>query len=161
MSLLQPETNVKPRYDGKGTEFGLMHRQLGPGYLMFDIDRMFATVQMDLALKKEDEGWVEYRVRNDAVTFIAMMELKKHRTEHSEKALDSKEANSRARLEIARRLGCRLFVVFGTNGRQPFDFYEVNTSDGEAIHVGTLCYENGNGTQAWRDFWSDTLRISK
>ena len=128
---------------------------------MFDIDRMFATVQMDLALKKEDEGWVEYRVRNDAVSFIAMMELKKHRTEHSEKALDKKQANSMARLEIARRLGCRLFVVFGTDGRQPFEFYEINTSTGDPIHVGTLCYEYGAGKQAWQEFWNNILHIEK
>jgi hypothetical protein len=45
------ENGVKPRYDGGGSEFGLLHRELGPGFLMFDIDRLSATVQTDLEMK--------------------------------------------------------------------------------------------------------------
>lgn len=159
---MYPTTNgVKPRYDGGGTEFGLMHRDLGPGYLMFDIDRMTAQLELQMEMKRENEGWVEFRRYASRVDFVAMFEVKKHRTIHSEKALDPDEANSLARLEMARKMGCRLFVVFATNGRQPFDFYEIDTETGEAGYRGTLDYSTDNRANQCRLFWRDVLGIQR
>jgi len=77
MSIYYGEKNkVKPRFDGKGTEFGLMHRDLGPGFLMFDIDRMSAVLEVNLELKRENEAFVEYRQYGNAINFIAMFEVK-------------------------------------------------------------------------------------
>jgi len=152
---------VKPRFDNGGSEFGLMHRGLGPGYLMFDIDRMYANVEVEISLRREDEGFVEYRRHKNSIEFVAMMEVKKHRTSNSEQALNKDNTNSLARIEIARRLGCRLFVVFATNGRQPFTFYEIDTESGDYIEVGTLDYENGNRDECVKAFWRDVLQITR
>lgn len=158
MTVYETQNGVKPRYDGKGTEFGMMHRDLGPGYLMFDIDAMTARLSMDITMRRENEGFVEYRRRRNGIEFIAMFEVKASRTTRALEALDPNAANSMARLEMARKLNCRLFVVFGTNGVQPFTFYEVNTTTGDAEEVGTLDY-NGDRTKAAIDFWRDVLQI--
>lgn len=157
--MYQTTNGVKPRYDGGGTEFGLMHRDLGPGYLMFDIDRMTAQLELQMEMKRENEGWVEFRRRANRIDFVAMFEVKKQRTIHSEKALDPGEANSLARLEMARRMQCRLFVVFATNGRQPFDFYEIDLDTGEAKFRGALDYATEDRVQRCRVFWRDVLGI--
>lgn len=151
---------VKPRFDRGGTEFGLMHRDLPPGYLMFDIDRLHARCSVDLSLKRENEGFVEYRRKNGRIEFIALMEVKQHRTPNSERALNTGDANAMARIEMARRLGCRLFVVFATSGRQPFEFYEFDVDNGNPFHVGTLRYGSDGREEAVRRFWTEVLRIT-
>jgi len=159
--MYSTSNGVKPRYDGGGTEFGLMHRDLGPGYLMFDIDRMTAQVDLQMEMRRENEGFVEFRRRASRIDFVAMFEVKKQRTVHSEKALDPDEANSLARLEMARRMQCRLFVVFATNGRQPFDFYEIDLATGCADYCGTLDYASDNREVRCRTFWRDVLNIQR
>lgn len=152
---------VKPRFDGKGSEFGLIHRDLGPGFLMFDLDRLSANVELSLELRREDEAFVEYRHAAGAIHFIALFEVKKHRTGDSERAIDSRESSSMARNEIARRLGCRLFVVFGTNGSRPFVFWEWNANTDEYEFVGVLDYEPGQSERAIKNFWRDVLGIER
>jgi hypothetical protein len=152
---------VKPRYDGRGSEFGLIHRDLGPKYLMFDIDGLTATVETELKIRRQDEGFVEYRYDGKKVDFIALFEIKAHKTKYSIKAIDPCEINSIAKIEMARRLGARLFVGFGTNGKQPFDFYEINITTGQPCLVGTLNYKSDNRISKVKSFWSDILRIVK
>lgn len=150
---------VKPRFDGKNPEgFANMHRVLPNKCLMFDIDRIYA--QMDLSMRKEDEFFCEYNIVDSRIIFKALFEYKAHKTQNSEKALDSKCANSWARLEIARKLECRLFVVFAQNNRKPFDFYEIDLETGRPIHVGTLDYDVNEGKLAWNNFWANKLGLS-
>jgi len=151
---------VKPRFDNSGTEFGLMHRDLGRGYSMFDIDRMTAQLDMQIEMRRENEGFIEYRRTAGNINFVALMEVKHRRTKYSEQALDPTEANSMVRLEMARRLGCRLFVVFATNGKQPFDFYEICADTGEAKHAGTLDYTSDR-VHKCRLFWNNILGIQR
>jgi hypothetical protein len=159
--MYAPSNGVKPRFDGGGSEFGLMHRDLPPGYLMFDIDRMTAQLELTMEMRRENEGFVEYRRRANRITFVAMFEVKRHLTQYSEKALDINEANSLARLEMARLLGCRLFVVFATKGQQPFDFYEIDTVAGDPVFVGTLDYSGSDRIERCKLFWSDVLGIQR
>ena len=159
MTTYSTLNGAKPRYDGKGTEFGLMHRDLGPGFLMFDIDRLSAVIEVNLELKRENEGFVEYRHTCDGINFVAMFEVKAHKTKYSLEALDLSKSNSLARAEIARRLECRLFVVFGTNGKQPFEFFEL--FDNGFILAGTLEYDESNRMEQVKKFWNETLRIEK
>lgn len=164
MTLYNTHNGAKPRYDGKGSEFGLMHRDLGKGFSMFDIDRLSAIVEVNLELKREEEGFVEYRHVGANVEFVALFEVKHHRTEWSEEALMPDKSASVARAELARRIGARLFVVFGTNGGQPFDFYEIDTETREAEHVGTLTYDLSDRNlkmQAVQSFWRECLGIAR
>ena len=155
---------VKPRYDGGGTEFGLMHRELGSGYWMFDIDRVYASVEFEIAMRKENEAFIEYRRNGKRIDFVALMEVKHRRSEYAEQALSITDYNSYARLAMAQRLGCRLFVVFATEGKQPFTFHEIDTQTGENVEVGTLTYcEQDQQDRKTRvaEFWRDVLRITK
>ena len=122
MALALNGNGVKPRFDGGGTEFGLMHRDLGPGYLMFDVDRISAVLEVGLEMRRENEGFVEYRRKGDAIRFVALFEVKHRRTEYSAAALDKTTSNALARLEMARCMGARLFVVFAMDGKPPFEF---------------------------------------
>jgi hypothetical protein len=152
------ENQVKPRYDGKGTEFGLRHRDLGSGFLMMDIDRLHAAIEMDVKLQRENEMFLEYRAVN-GISYAAMYELKHHQTKFSEQALDMSLFVNKVRLDICKRLGCRCFVVFATNGKQPFSFYEL--FEDRAILVGVLDYHNGGAAEAWQAFYREVLRIGK
>jgi hypothetical protein len=152
---------VKPRFDGKGSEFGLMHRDIGPGYLMFDIDRLSANVQVDLELRRENEGWVEYRQNGKTIHFVALFEVKKQKTEHTKKALNNEESSTLARNEIARRLECRLFVVFATNGKAPFEFWELDALSEKYEVVGVLNYSAEERASAAQRFWRDVLKIQR
>lgn len=159
---MYPTANgAKPRYDGGGTEFGLMHRDLGPGYLMFDIDRMSAQLELSLEMRRENEGWIEYRRIAKSVAFVALFEVKHARTQYSEQALNPGDPNSIARFEMAKQLGCRLFVVFASCGRPPFEFYEVEMSTGEPVLAGVLDYEPHERVARCRAFWRDVLGITR
>lgn len=152
---------VKPRYDGGGTEFGLMHRDLGPGYLMFDVDRISAVLEVGLELRRENEGFVEYRRKGDEVRFVALFEVKHRRTEYSEAALDKTTSNAMARLAMARCMCARLFVVFATDGKPPFNFYEVDTETGDPVLAGTLTYTPQTRAAELSAFWNNVLRIPR
>ncbi len=152
---------AKPRYDGKGSEFGLVHRDLGPGYCMFDVDRMSATIEVGLELKRENECFVEYRHRPGDIAFIAMFEVKAHKTEFSLDALNPKKSVSSARLKMAQLMDCRLFVVYGNGGKQPFEFYEIDTTSGDYQVVGTLSYAPEEKQAAVKAFWNEVLGIKR
>lgn len=153
------ENGAKPRFDGKGTEFGLMHRDLGRGFNMFDIDRLYAFMHVQAVISGENSGFVEYRLRGQLVEFPAMFELKHDRTHHSEMALSVDDPNAIARAEMARRIGARLFVVFQTAGKQPMDFYEIDTASREPTFKGTLDYTSDTKAEAVKTFWRDVLNI--
>ena len=160
--MYNTENGVKPRFDGGGTEFGMMHRWLPGSHCMFDLDRMQASISSDLILRNENEGFIEYRITDKEVRFAALFELKMKRTKYSEQALSSDDASAIARAELARRIGCRLFVVFATNGKQPFNFYEIETTTRESTHVGTLDYRNeADGKRAAQEFWLNVLGIDR
>ena len=154
---------VKPRYDGGGTEFGAMHRDLGPGMLMFDIDGMHVRTETDLVVRNQNGVFLEYRLTRDAVKFVAIFEYKREKTASTLKALDARnDANSMARLAMARALGARLFVVYGTQGKQPFDFYEINIGDGTYSHSGTLYYDGEKDRpEKSTQFWKEALGITR
>lgn len=154
---------AKLRFDGGGTEFGFMHRDLGSGYLMFDVDRLHVKVEEFLKLRNENECFVEYRdtgEREKGVQFIAMFEVKHKRSHYTLKALDPENSVSYARLCMAQKLGCRLFVVYASGGRQPFDFWEIDTTDGGASLVGTLEYNKADRRESVQQFWKEVLEIS-
>jgi len=159
------KNGVKPRYDGHGTEFGAMHRDLGPGMLMFDVDGMRVNVEAELVMRNQDTVFVEYRLDNSNVRFVAIFELKRDKTQNTIKALDTRnDANSIARSYMAKTLCARLFVVFATNGKQPFEFYEKDTDTGEHKKCGVLYYEHGNEqdrTEKSKAFWKDVLKITR
>lgn len=158
----QTANGVKPRYDGQGTEFGAMHRDIGPGQLMFDIDGLSATVEMQLELRRQNEAFVEYRfIDDDLVEFTALFELKRNKSQYTIQALDSKDANSVARRAMARKLEARLFVVFATNGKAPFDFHEIDTTTGYSHPIGILYYDENNRPEKVKDFWINVLKLKK
>ena len=151
---------VKPRYDGGGSEFGLVHRKLGPGYLMFDVDRMSACMSIDLELKRADTGFVEYR-RNNGIQFIAVFEIKYKKIGRAMEALDTENSNTMAQIEMAKRLEARLFSVFATNGKQPFEFWEYLPAADSFEMVGVLDYDGTNRTESVQVFWRDVLHITR
>jgi hypothetical protein len=138
-----------------------MHRDLGPGYCMFDIDRMSAVIEVGLELKRENEGFVEYRHEQSNIVFVALMEVKREKTPRSMEALDKNKSTSRARLAMAQKLDCRLLVVYATNGTQPFEFYEVDTTSGDYALAGTLSYTLEERSEAVRSFWNNVLEIRR
>jgi len=152
---------AKPRFDNGGSEFGLMHRDLGPGFLMFDVDRMSAIVEIELELRRENEGFVEFRRNQNGIQFVAMFEIKHKRTPYSEDVLNPSNTNSMARLEMARRLGARLFIVFATDGQPPFDFYEIDTTTGEHRFAGKLNYSKSNRSDTCKEFWQTVLKVER
>lgn len=160
MTTYDTPNGVKPRRDGGGSEFGLMHRDLGPGYLMFDIDRMTARLSVDLELKRADTGFIEYR-RNNGIEFVAIFEIKHTKIGLAMEALDVDNSNTMAQIEMARRLGARLFSVFATNGHQPFEFYEYLPFSRQFELVDVLDYDKANRVERVQAFWHDILRISK
>jgi hypothetical protein len=155
------EDNVKPRFDGKNLlGFANMHRLLGNKTLMFDVDRIYA--KLDLSMQKEDELFPEYIIINTKVIFTALFEYKYKHTTSTLESLNKYNANSMARLQMARMLKCRLFIVFGTNGKQPFKFVEIDTESGDIKNENILKYDETNNDlikDIWRNFWINTLNI--
>ena len=154
------DNGVKPRYDGAGSAFGALHRDLGPGFLMFDIDRMSATVETDLEMRNENNVFVEYRL-GETISFVAVFEYKRNRSQYTIDALNPNSANSRARIELARRLGSRLFIVFADNGSPPFYFHEINLETGENVRMPALWYTKDEDKEKVKSFWRDVLKINK
>lgn len=151
---------VKRRFDRKDSEgFANLHRQLTNKELMFDIDRVFADVTLNMSMRKENELFVEYNIDKESIIFKALFEVKFKKTQYSIDALDKTNANSKARKEMCRRLGARLFVVYQNNGRKPFEFHEIDTNTGDVCNVNTLNYKDGNEKTAWLNFWRNDLRL--
>jgi len=156
---------VKKRYDNQGSEFGFIHRDLGQGYYMFDIDGIKASIEYDLTLRRENELFVEYRhLSKDKIKFLAIYEVKAKETKYSKNCLELNNSTSIVRLEIAKRLESRLFVVFGTNGNQPFKFFEIDVNSGDNNFIGILSYDKDNPKkreQTVKSFWANILGITK
>lgn len=151
---------VKIRFDGKDpTGFASMHRNLSNRELMFDVDRVYADITFNMQMKKENELFVEYNIKNNNVVFKALFEVKHMKTLSSIEALDKTKANSRARAEMCRRLGARLFVVYQTKGTHPFEFNEIDVDSGEVLETNILNYVQGKEKECWLDFWKNTLRL--
>jgi hypothetical protein len=146
---------VKPRYDGKGTEFGLIHREL-PGYLvMFDIDKMKSTINLDL--NYENSLWIEGspNFKNATMQFTAIFDLKYKETERlTDERITMKVGTSLWALrKMAEQLKCRLFLVYQTNGKQPFHFYQADNFGIEWIDRGWLEYNETNKKEKITEFW--------
>jgi len=125
----------KPRYDGSGSLFGDLHRHLPKSNCMFDIDRMMINVEA--WLKRENEGFVEYKHNGNEIEFKALFEIK-HR--YINAAFDSTLSVNKARAKMCELLGCRLFVVVLNEGLPPLNFYEYCFISKEFSHKYSLSY---------------------
>lgn len=158
-----PESGSKPRYDGEGSEFGKIHRQLPKFCGLFDIDRMNATANLKLELKEEDSLFVEYATNfNDSTcNFKAVFDIKKAHTKFVKEALNFKMGTaSWAQLQLCKKIGARFFIIIGTNGIQPFNFYEIEYN-GTCVHKGELRYFDSktDGIIAVEKFWRENLGL--
>ena len=143
-------SGTKPRFDGGGSLFGELHRELPSGTCMMDIDRMFVTVESELWLKRENVAFVEYRHAKECIKFTAVFETK-HK--YTETAFDLEISANRARMEMARKLDCRLFVVFYSDGAVPLEFYEIDVETGEYEHSYSLTYDQTNRAEKVVECW--------
>lgn len=150
------ESGSKPRFDNKGSEFGNLHRELPKYCGMFDIDRMSANASISLELTKTETAFMEYRTDfyNSSIKFLAMFEIKHKMTDYVKEALECKMGTSTwAQMRMCQILGSRFFIVIGSNGQQPFEFYEVNVETGESELVYTLIYSTENKKDKINECW--------
>jgi hypothetical protein len=146
--------NVKQRFDNGGSEFGKVHRELPISCGMFDIDRMSATATIDLELKNQDVGFIEYSTNftKNEIVFKAMFEVKHKYSESVNNVLRLKVGSaSWAQYKMCQKLNCRYFIVVANYGVQPFDFYE--SIDNKMEFIGKLEYNNENKKQMINEFW--------
>jgi len=157
------DKQVKIRFDHNGSEFGEIHRQLPIHCGMFDIDRMSAKAEINLELKKQEIGFLEYRTdfNRSTIEWKALFEIKYKNSEYVRKALDCKIGTPTwAQLELCKILKARYFFVIATNGKQPFEFIEI-FYNGEFNWIGTLDYidKEKDGKQAINDFWKNDIKL--
>jgi len=155
--MITYDSNSKPRYDNKGSEFGNIHRELPKYCGMFDIDRMSAEANVSLELTKTETAFMEYRTdfNNSSVKFLAMFEVKHKMTDYVKKALGCRVGTSTwAQMQMCKTLKSRYFIVIGNDGKQPFEFHEVNVSTGESKLAYILSYSSDNKkdkiTKCWK-----------
>ena len=150
------ENGVKPRFDGKGSEFGNVHRLLPKYCGLFDIDKMKAKAIVDLEVTKQDIGFIEYRTLWDKsdIKWMALFEIKHMDTDTVRKLMECKLGTATwAQMKLCQQLNMRYFIVIATEGHRPFEFYEVfNTGDYK--HIGTLDYNNENKAGKINEFWN-------
>jgi hypothetical protein len=148
-------SEVKLRYDGKGTEFGLMHRELPPYLVMFDIDKMKSTITLDL--NNENSIWIEGTTNFKNATFqvTAIFELKYNETKRLMDEMKEMKVGTAlwSLRQMAKQLKCRLFLVYQTNGKQPFHFYQADNFGAEWIDRGLLEYNETNKKEKITEFW--------
>ena len=152
----------KPRYDGGGSEFGLIHRELPKHCGMFDFDRMSAKAFIDLELTKSDVGFMEYRTNfnKSDVDFVALFEIKHKSSVYVERILECKVGTAVfAQMKLCEKLGARYFIVIANNGNQPFTFYEL--TNGFCSKVGVLDFidRHFDGKDAINNFWKNVLKL--
>jgi len=152
-----PESRVKPRFDGQGSEFGLIHRELPKECGMFDIDRMSARAEIFLELKRQEIAFIEYRTdfNKCTVEFKALFEIKNRDTPKVREMLECHIGTATfAQLKLSRQIGARYFFVISTDGKQPFHFYEIE-NQGIYIDLGFLDYRDKkvDGIEAINKFW--------
>lgn len=132
--------SVKPRFDEKGTEFGLIHRLLPGSCCMTDIDSMVIEAHTKVRVKTADNTFVEYEHVKDDVKIKAILEVKYRTTDNTLKALDVNESTTKIRQKIAKLTKARHIVIFATEGRPPFKFYEIQ-KNGAVKYLGELNYK--------------------
>lgn len=166
MSLSDFANKVKPRYDGKGSEFGLLHRKLGRKFGMFDIDNIRATASIELELKEEDVAFFEYRTNftNSSIEWKALFEVKYKFTPFVAEAMRCKTGTATwAQSKLCELIGARYFFVISNEGIQPFTFYEFVNVDGvlQWEEIGTLDYfgREYDGSDAIQKFWKEKLKL--
>lgn len=157
------ENQVKPRFDGQGSEFGLVHRKLPQRCAMFDLDRMSATAVINLELKQQDIAFLEYRTnfQDSTIEWRALFEIKFKDSEWVQKAISCGIGTATwAQLKLCERLGARYFIVIANRGIQPFVFYEINYQGDHRI-IGELNYndKNTDGIDAINNFWKNNLKL--
>lgn len=152
---------VKPRYDKKGSEFGMIHRKLPPDICMFDIDQMQGQAIINLEMTRQEIGFIEYKTKNfdnGDIIWKALFELKYKDTDYVREAMKCKIGTATfAQLKMAEKLECRYFFVIATNGKQPFKFYEYKKNGFE--YVGTLEYDNECTQGKITIFWKNVLKL--
>ena len=158
-----PKSGSKPRYDGGGSEFGLIHRELPKKCGMFDIDRISATAVIDLELKNEDVAFLEYRTNFETakITWKALFEIKRNNSESVQKALNCRIGTATwAQMELCQKINARYFIVIATKGKQPFQFWEILDS-GIKVNIGILDYnkKDTDGIDAVKKFWQNNLKL--
>lgn len=155
--------SVKPRFDKKGSLFGLLHRELGNRFLMLDLDYMVLEVNGEMKEHvSEDTRFVEYRrAFNRNILFKAIFEIKFDKTVFSTQMLNTDNTNTKALIEMACRLNSRLFIVFATYGLAPFIFYEYSRKSDDFVFAGELNFDYKNARSAIRYFWYYCLGIEE
>lgn len=148
------ENEVRPRRDGKGTEFGLAHRDLPRQVCLTDVDSMSGILNETLSdLSHENDTWIEYRPTYGGCNFTAIFEMKQIGSAELTEALQCKRGGSIwAQFLISRRLACRFFIVEADRKKPPFKFYEV-IAENEYRERGVLDYTSDDRTQKINEFW--------
>jgi len=144
---------TKPRYDGKGSQFGKLHRFLDPSICMLDLDGLDIVVTQHISLRGEDTCYIEYRHNNEEIEIKAVIELKPGFYSGIFELDGFKNSVNRARLAIARKLECRLLVVI--QNKINMDIYEIDTSTGEhkKIYSLPIFEEADQQRKAIRECW--------
>lgn len=155
-SMIEYKSGTKPRYDNKGSEFGNMHRELPKYCGMFDIDRMSAVANVSLELTNTETAFMEYRTdfNTSSINFLALFEIKHKESIYVTEALKCKVGTSTwAQMQMCKTLNCRYFIVVANSGIQPFNFYEIDLSDGRSELVYVLDYGQENKRQQINKCW--------
>lgn len=158
------ENTVKPRFDQKGSEFGLLHRKLPLKCGMFDIDRMSAKATLNLELREQDVGFFEYRTNFNSgdIEWKALFEIKYRDSESVQKAISCPMGTATwAQLKLCELINAKYYIVIANNGKQPFTFYEYDY-DGSYRIAGVLDYFDReiDGSEAINSFWKHTLKLA-
>lgn len=137
-------------------EFSEAHYDLPKQCAMFDVDSLHLSISADLICDKGDKMYLEYRTEWNTgdVSFIAMFELKSNMNEYVDKFMRlSIGGQSYAQVKMCERLGCRYFVVIGTNGLPPFTFYEWDFENNSWSDALILNYSPNDRKLRMNEFW--------
>ena len=158
------KNGVKPRFDGRGTLFGQLHRdKLSKEYLMFDVDGFVISqeMKMEMFLDKKDQTFIEYRIVENKIEFKVMFEFKYRYGVSVTPLIQSKNIEEdlkaqaiHALIELCKKINIRLILVIATEGKLPFDFYEYDFE--KKIFTKILTSKEGNFSKIW-----DHIKLSK
>lgn len=170
------QNGVKPRFDGKGTEFGKMHRWVGKEYGMTDIDYCDMSSIIEVFNKcietridpyTENKLFIEYKtIWSKTMTethkpkYNAIFDLKYDFSQNVHDKIKCKVSTSIwLQYEMAKTLQSRFFIVYENKGIQPFDFFEFKDRN-KLEYVGTLSYhDDKDGPAKAIDFWKNFLKL--
>lgn len=135
------QSGSKPRFDGSGSLFGDLHRELASGITMFDIDTLLIRNHYDF-LNTENSLYCEYGQANGEIYFTAIFEIKYRYTEATKNnVFDLSISANRALLKLAKMIKSRLFLIIENSGEKPLDFYEID-KDGKSLFVYKLDWQS-------------------